>query len=115
MSHFAEIKPNGTVLRVLTAEAGVINSGILGDPHRFIQTSYNGRFRNKFAAAGDVYDRLNDVFLPSKPYPSWIVETYEEDGEIPRARWKAPVEKPKSKSKKVEYVWKEETQKWVKK
>ena len=99
MSHFAEIKPNGTVVRVLTAEAGVINSGILGDPHKFIQTSYNGKFRNKFAAVGDVYDRTNDVFLPPKPYASWIIEKYEE-GELPKAKWKAPVDKPKTKSKK---------------
>ena len=47
MSHFAEIKPNGLVIRVVSAEPDVINNGVLGDPLRFVQTSYNAKFRNK--------------------------------------------------------------------
>ena len=64
MSHFAEIKPNGTVIDVICAEPDTINNGVLGDPHRFVQTSYNGKFRNKFARVGDRYDRALDMFLP---------------------------------------------------
>ena len=79
MSHFAEIRPNGNVVSVICAEPDVINLGVMGDPHKYIQTSFNGNFRNKFARIGDRYDRSLDMFIPPKPYPSWSLETYEED------------------------------------
>lgn len=109
MSHFAEIKPNGLVVNVICIEPDMINNGSFGDPHKFIQTSYNGNFRNKFAKVGDRYDRTLDMFVPPSPYPSWVLETYEVD-DIPRAKWVAPKAKPKSKPN---YVWNEELVKWV--
>lgn len=109
MSHFAEIRPNGNVVSVICAEPDVINMGVMGDPHKFIQTSYNGNFRNKFANIGDRYDRSLDMFIPPKPYPSWTLETFEEN-DVPKARWIAPKVKPKTKPN---YVWNEELLKWV--
>ena len=109
MSHFAEIKPNGLVIDIISAEPDVINNGVMGDPHKFIQTSYNGNFRNKFAKRGDKYDRALDMFIPPSPYPSWALETYEEN-DIPKAQWIPPTKKPKTKPN---YVWNEETKKWV--
>lgn len=110
MSHFAEIKPNGLVIRVVSAEPDIINNGVLGDPLRFVQTSYNAKFRNKFATPNYMYDRNLDMFISPKPFLSWVLDVYEDDDEIPRARWVAPVKKPSSTKN---YVWKEETKKWV--
>ena len=39
MSHFAEIDKNGIVQQVLVAEQDFINSGAVGEPHNWIQTS----------------------------------------------------------------------------
>jgi hypothetical protein len=45
MSHFAEVI-NGRVERVIVAEQDFIDSGAVGDPANWIQTSYNSRIRN---------------------------------------------------------------------
>ena len=43
MSHYAEIDENNVVTRVIVAEQPVIDSGALGEPSNWIQTSYNTR------------------------------------------------------------------------
>jgi len=44
MSHFAEVDPNtNLVLRVIVAEQDFIDSGAVGEPSRWVQTSYNTR------------------------------------------------------------------------
>ena len=44
MAHFAEVDPStNTVIRVLVVDQDFINTGSLGDPNRWIQTSYNTR------------------------------------------------------------------------
>ena len=111
MSHYAKIKPNGKVIAVLSAEPIDVNNGVLGDPHQFIQTSYNGKFRNKYAAVGDTYDRKLDMFIPPQPYPSWRLEEYI-DGDVPRARWIPPHQRPTNA--KINYIWNEEKKDWVK-
>jgi hypothetical protein len=42
MSHFAKVE-NGIVTSVIVAEQEFINSGVVGDPSLWIQTSYNTR------------------------------------------------------------------------
>jgi hypothetical protein len=42
MSHFAQVK-NGIVTGVIVAEQDFIDSGLVGDPKEWIQTSYNTR------------------------------------------------------------------------
>lgn len=86
MSHFAKIKYDGTVIKVIAVEPATIHNGVLGNPHEFIQTSYNHKFRNKFAAVGDIYDRTLDMFIPPKPEGSWKLEQYVEK-DIPRVKW----------------------------
>jgi hypothetical protein len=58
MSHFAEIDSNNIVLRVIVAEQAFIDT----QPGIWVQTSYHGRIRAKFAGIGDIYDVENDVF-----------------------------------------------------
>lgn len=78
MAHFAELDANNIVLRVLvvsnddiTDEAGLEQEelgisflqGLLGPDTRWVQTSYNGNFRGKYAGIGDTYDPVVDVFV----------------------------------------------------
>jgi hypothetical protein len=68
MAHFAEIDSNNVVLRVLVVADEHENRGqeFLADDCNlggtWIQTSYNGNIRGKFAGEGDIYDEVNDEF-----------------------------------------------------
>jgi hypothetical protein len=78
MAHFAKIE-NGIVTQVIVAEQDVINSGLFGAPHTWIQTSYNTRdgvhilggtpLRKNFAGIGYYYDSVADEFLPPNEAP----------------------------------------------
>lgn len=83
MSHFAKINENGIVEQVIVAEQDFINTGILGDPSTWIQTSYNtygglhpeGRpLRKNYAGIGFTYDPVRDAFIPPQPEEgSWVL------------------------------------------
>ena len=61
MAHFAKIDSNNIVTEVIVSEKDFINSGKVGDEFLWIQTSYNGNFRKKFASVGDTYDKIGYV------------------------------------------------------
>lgn len=65
MSHFARLE-NGVVVQVIVAEQSFIDT--LEYPHEWVQTSYNSNIRGKFAAIGDKYDNMQDVFV--SPFPA---------------------------------------------
>jgi hypothetical protein len=103
MSHFAQIDDNNIVTQVIVAEQDFINSGAVGDPSKWIQTSYNTRagvhygsdgnpdggaaLRKNYAGIGYSYDAGRDAFVPPKPYDSWVLN---EDTCV----WDAPVPYP---------------------
>lgn len=67
MAHFAKIE-NGIVTQVVVVDneheadgKAYLNS--LGLDGTWVQTSYNGNIRGKFAGIGDSYDSVNDVFI----------------------------------------------------
>lgn len=68
MAHFAEIDSNNIVLRVLVVPNEHELNGqkylaeTVGLGGTWIQTSYNGNIRGKFAGIGDIYDEVNDEF-----------------------------------------------------
>jgi hypothetical protein len=68
MAHFAEIDSNNVVLRVLVVADEHEHRGqeFLADDcglgGTWIQTSYNGNIRGKFAGMDDIYDEVNDEF-----------------------------------------------------
>lgn len=77
MAHFAELDETNIVLRVIVVanedcsdQDGAENEAIgalfchrlLGG--RWIQTSYSGRIRGKYAGIGDTYDTDADLFVP---------------------------------------------------
>lgn len=91
MSHFAHIK-DGIVTEVIVAEQEFINSGCVGDPASWVQTSYNTlggvhyrpdtrepsedqskAFRKNYAGVGYTYDPVRDAFIPPCPGPEWVL------------------------------------------
>lgn len=113
MSHFAEIDHNDIVIRVIVAEQDFINSGALGHPRRWIQTSYNMYggvhlkggipLRKNFAGIGFTYDRSLDAFIPPRPFASWQLN---QDTGL----WDPPVPSPEDEKT---YTWNEESLSWV--
>jgi len=103
MSHFAKLDSNNIVENVIVAEQDFINSGAVGDSFLWVQTSYNGNFRGKYASIGDTWDKVNEVFISPQPYPSW---TLNEDTCI----YEAPIAYPTDD---LMYSWDEDTTSWV--
>lgn len=129
MSHFAKIQPTASasifiVTRVIVAEQDFINSGAVGSPSDWVQTSYNTRhgvhyvpesnytvpsedqskaLRANYACIGGIYDKANDVFYQAQPYPSWFLDKSIWD-------WKAPVAQPTEGGP---YIWDETTRAWI--
>ncbi len=100
MSHFAKID-NNLVTEVIVAEQDFINSGAVGDSFLWVQTSYNHNFRKQFATKGGTYDKINDVFVAPKPYPSWTLDASHD--------WQAPVAQPDDGK---DYNWNEAITNW---
>lgn len=88
MAHFAQIE-NGVVTSVIVAEQDFIDSGLVGDPSSWVQTSYNTRgnvhynqnnepdggvaLRGNYAGTGYIYDVTNDVFYEPQPDFDWTL------------------------------------------
>lgn len=100
MAHFAQIV-NGKVENVIVAEQDVIDSGAFGDPASWIQTSYNGNIRKRFAGIGYEYNQELDAFIPPRPFPSWTLDPE-------TAAYIAPVARPADNN----HVWDEDTFSW---
>ena len=111
MAHFAEINENNVVLRVLVVDNEQEHRGQeflsedLGLGGRWIQTSYNGTIRGMFASVGFIYNEDLDVFLPPKPYDSWVINT-----EL--KCWDAPIERPSITNTQAT-IWDEGNQQWI--
>ena len=119
MSHFAEIDETNTVLRVIVAEQEFIDTGAVGDPSKWIQTSYNTRagvhygqdgqpddgtpMRKNYAGIGYTYDATRDAFIPPKPYASWILDET-------TCYWNPLTPMPSDNTK--IWSWNESTQTW---
>jgi hypothetical protein len=118
MAHFAEIDENNIVQRVVVIssaevfdtenEEEVEQLGIdfcktlYGEETEWVQTSYNSKFRYKFAGIGDFYDRDVGAFIPPKPFDSWVLNTETYD-------WNPPVPIP---NEELPYFWNESTNSW---
>jgi hypothetical protein len=115
MAHFAEIDDNNIVQQVIVVNNSVLldefgnESETLGKEFctqllggTWIQTSYNGKFRKNYAGIGYIYDSVKDIFIPPKPFASWLLD--END------TWAAPVPYPDDGNL---YYWDEETTNWI--
>ena len=110
MAHYAKLGINSKVIGVHVVDnKDILNADGIEDEEvgrqylerihhwpLWKQTSYNTRgnkhssgddskaFRGNYAGIGMIYDEDNDLFLPKKPFSSWILNTSE-------ARWESPV------------------------
>jgi hypothetical protein len=112
MSHFAKVE-NGIVTDITVAEQSFIDSGVLGEPSLWVQTSYNTignqhtkggtPLRGNYAGIGYTYDQVNDVFYAPQPFPSWTLNKN-------TWLWESPVAYPNEDKA---YNWDEATLSWV--
>jgi len=110
MGHFAQIDENNVVLQVLVVpdeqqhrgHEYMANDLMLGG--RWVQTSYNANVRGMFAGVGYIYNEDLNIFLPPKPYESWVLNEV-------KGEWEAPVERPEAEQGMVT-IWNEENQEW---
>lgn len=111
MAHFAKVI-NGIVEQVIVAEKSFIDSGSVGNPDNWIQTSYNTHggvhtnggipLRKNFAGVGFIYDSELDAFISPSPFPSWVLDKE-------TCLWEAPVAYPNNGE---DYVWNEDSLSW---
>ena len=98
MAHFAKLDDNNTITQVI-----VVSDADCKDPDgneveaigvafcnkllggRWVQTSYNGNIRKRYAGIGYSYNEQYDVFIAPKPYNSWTlnVTTFDWDPPVP--------------------------------
>ena len=79
MAHFAQLDENNIVTQVnVVNNSDILDENgneseavgiqflknLLGQDTKWVQTSYNANFRNKYAAIGDYYDEVHQVFIP---------------------------------------------------
>lgn len=128
MSHFAQIDDNNVVVNVIVAEQDFIDSGAVGDPSKWVQTSYNTRLgihygpdglpddgvplRCNYAGIGFIYHEDIDAFVAPNEFPSWTLDATQ-------GIWEPPVpmpivEKPDPGGidSSTIWMWNEETQEW---
>ena len=103
MSHFAKLDSNNIVIEVIVAEKDFINSGVVGDEFLWVQASYNGKFRGNYAGVGYTWDKVNEVFIAPKPYPSWILDA--------DFNWQPPTPMPEAVGLNL-HTWDESTTSW---
>jgi hypothetical protein len=117
MTHFAQVQ-GGVVTQVIVAEQDFIDSGAVGTPSDWVQTSYNtiggvhygedGQpdsgtpLRKNYAGVGFIYDAQRDAFIPPKPFNSWVLDEQ-------ACWWIPPVAKPDDNF----YTWDEVSTSWV--
>tara|TARA_B100001094_G_scaffold192160_1_gene186046 strand:- start:346 stop:723 length:378 start_codon:yes stop_codon:yes gene_type:complete len=116
MAHFAKLDSNNTVVEVVRVNNEVILkadgteselkgkqflNNLLGSA-TWVQTSYNGNFRNCMAGIGYTYDSERDAFIMPKPYPSYLLN---EDTLL----YEAPIAHPTDGTV---CQWDEENQEW---
>lgn len=112
MANYAYIDDQNIVTQVIVADQEFIDSGAVGDPARWVQTSYNTRggqhanggtpLRKNYAGIGYTYDRARDAFIPPKPFASWLLDEAS-------CLWFAPVPMPNDG---YAYIWDESSVGW---
>lgn len=116
MAHFAELDDNNKVLRIVVVsnldmlDADGQESEALGVAFcqlhfggRWVQTSYNGNFRKRYAQIDGTYDAEKDVFIGVSVYPSWILDPV-------TTEWIPPIPRPLDDGRK--YIWDESGLAW---
>jgi hypothetical protein len=121
MAHFAKLDDDNIVTQVIVVsdadckdqdgnEVEAIGvafcNNLLGG--RWVQTSYNGNIRKRYAGIGYSYNEQYDVFIAPKPYNSWTlnVTTFDWDPPVPYPTESFDLENPSY------YTWNETNRTW---
>ena len=119
MAHFAQLDENNVVVQVIVinnnelldengneseAKGIVFCQSLLGEDTRWVQTSYNKKFRKHYAGIGFTYRNDIDAFVPIKKFSSWV---FNEQSVI----WEPPVPYPVAEP--YAYIWDEPTLSWI--
>jgi hypothetical protein len=116
MAHFAQLDDNNVVTQVIVVAneellfEGVENEtqgvifcrSLFGNDTKWVQTSYNGNIRKRYAGIGFTYDADKDAFIAPQPFASWVL-----DADL---NWQAPVAMPEDGKA---YAWFEPNQEWI--
>lgn len=114
----AQLDPENTVKAVLVMDASILQDGASSNEEenaqaycralystgdRFLLTSDNGELRGNMASPGYQYHPGPDLFMPPKPYPSFVINEEE-------FKWVPPVPMPNTETF---WVWDEASLSWV--
>lgn len=115
MAHFAQLDENNVVTQVVVVvnevllDANGVESEAVGAGFcqslfggRWVQTSYNGKFRKQLAAVGGTYDAAKDAFVLPRPYSQWHLNPDTLD-------WEPPTPYPNDGK---HYIWREDLGEW---
>jgi len=118
MAHYAFLDENNNVVEVIVGKDETDNKENWEEYYENLKglkckrTSYNTKanqhllsgtaFRGNYAGIGYTYETENDVFIPPKPFESWVLNT---DFWI----WQPPVSYPNDNKN---YFWNENNQSW---
>ena len=117
MAHFAQLENNIVKQVIVVSNQDILDengqeseqkgidfcSNLLGGTWK--QTSYNNRFRVRYAGIGFSYNPDLNAFVQPKPYPSWVLNTG-------TASWDAPEPKPSGELLGRKYAWNEPNLRW---
>lgn len=122
MAHYAFLDANNVVTEVIVGknenEDGIDWEEFYGKikNQKCKRTSYNTvlnqhknggiPYRGNYAGIGYTYDETMDVFIPPKPFPSWLLNAE-------KVGWEAPVPFPEDASPEKVYLWDEDNRAWV--
>lgn len=127
MAHYAELNNNNEVIYVIYMDNDIITDengnevedlGIQhlhthhGSNRRWVRTSYNGNFRNKYAGVGDTYMEDFDIFVSSKPFESWVLNETSGQWDPPIPMPDLTEEQKNDETYHYGFSWNEETQIW---
>lgn len=82
-TYFAEIDKDGVVQRVIVADQAFIDSGKVGNPKNWVQTSMDGSVRKNGAGKGYTYNKDIDAFVAPKPSEEATLNTSTAKWELP--------------------------------
>ena len=124
MAHFCQLDENNIVTKVIVVDNKEISDPFTGQEDeilgiafckkllggKWVQTSYNGNIRKRYAGIGYSYNASLDAFVAPKPFASWVLNNETADWESPVGP--APALTEAETTALSRYEWDEENAQW---